>query len=255
MCRWMAYKGAPIYLEDVIYKPSHCLIEQSLHAEESKLPTNGDGFGIGWYGERTQPGVYRETLPVWNDANLQHLAHQIRSNLFFAHIRASTGTETTRPNCHPFGYGDWLFMHNGQVGGYKKIRRALEGLIPDHLYSHRVGTTDSEVLFYLLLDQDLETDPAAGIRRMLESVQALMDEAKISAAFRFTAALTNGKQIFAARYSSDNRPPTLYYASRDDHVSVVSEPFDPEDHAWHLVPPNHLLLVQEDGQVETVPIH
>ena len=96
MCRWLAYSGAPISLNELVFKPEHSLIDQSLSARSSVQTTNGDGFGIGWYGERPQPGLFRDTRPAWNDDNLKSVSEQIRSHLFFAHVRASTGTSTTR---------------------------------------------------------------------------------------------------------------------------------------------------------------
>ena len=134
-------------MEDLIAAPCHSLIHQSLHAEEAKTGTNGDGFGVGWYGARPEPGLYREVRPAWSDENLRSICAQVRSPLFFAHVRAATGTATTRANCHPFVHGRWMFMHNGQIGGYGAVRRALEQLIPDDLYTARAGTTDSEALF------------------------------------------------------------------------------------------------------------
>ena len=142
MCRWVAYKGQPVFLEHYVTTADHSLIHQSLHAEKGKTVTNGDGFGIGWYGARDNPGLYREILPAWNDTNLKSLASQIQSSLFFAHVRASTGTATNRCNCHPFAYDKWLFMHNGQIGDYHKVRRWLEAQLSDGYYEHRFGSTD-----------------------------------------------------------------------------------------------------------------
>ncbi|MEX0760572.1 MAG: ATP-binding protein, partial [Tistlia sp.] len=134
MCRWTVHAGEPVFLEQLVLEPCHSLIAQSQHAREAKAETNGDGFGLGWYGERPEPGLYREILPAWSDANLRSLCQQLRARLFFAHVRASTGTATARANCHPFAFGRWLFMHNGQIGGYERIRRRVEALIPDALY-------------------------------------------------------------------------------------------------------------------------
>ena len=148
MCRWIAYRGESIKLERYVTAPSHSLVVQSLRALEGNASTNGDGFGLGWYDAHDrEPGLYREVRPAWSDENLRHLCRHIRSHLFFAHVRASTGTPTTRPNCHPFAFGRWLFMHNGQVGDWSLIRRRVEALIPDELYKCRIGTTDSEAVF------------------------------------------------------------------------------------------------------------
>jgi hypothetical protein len=126
MCRWAAYRGTPIPLEQIISAPGHSLVEQSQQATQAKTATNGDGFGVAWYGEHPEPGLYRDVLPAWSDCNLKSLARQIRSPLFLAHVRASTGGATSRDNCHPFVNGRWSFMHNGQIAGFEKIRRPME---------------------------------------------------------------------------------------------------------------------------------
>ena len=92
MCRWLAYSGAPIFLEEVLFKTDHSLIDQSLRAADAINTTNGDGFGLGWYGRRDVPGVYKDIRPAWNDNNLQALAAQIESPMFLAHVRATTLT-------------------------------------------------------------------------------------------------------------------------------------------------------------------
>jgi glutamine amidotransferase len=147
MCRWLAYAGAPILLEEVLFKTDHSLIDQSLRALDPLSTTNGDGFGIGWYGNRDVPGVYKDIRPAWNDANLQALAAQIESSMFMAHVRATTGTPVQRTNCHPFNHGKWLFLHNGLINDYEKLRRDLAFAIAPELFPLIQGTTDSEVMF------------------------------------------------------------------------------------------------------------
>src|SRR5687767_5917667 len=71
MCRWLAYSGGPVLLEDALYAPAHSLIDQSLHSRMGAETTNGDGYGIGWYGARPTPAVFRGLEPAWNDANLR----------------------------------------------------------------------------------------------------------------------------------------------------------------------------------------
>ena len=115
MCRWLAYSGSPIRLEELLVKRDRSLIDQSLHARQGATTTNGDGFGVGWYEEGEPPRLYRSTHPAWNDRNLRELAAGISSPLFFAHIRASTGTAIQETNTHPFRYGRWLWMHNGLI--------------------------------------------------------------------------------------------------------------------------------------------
>ena len=129
MCRWLAYSGPEIYLETLLLKPANSLIRQSLSSQRGTVPTNGDGFGLGWYAGKPEPGLFRDTRPAWNDDNLRSISEQIASPLFFAHVRASSGTATMRPNCHPFRHERWLFMHNGHIADFESIRRDLENLI------------------------------------------------------------------------------------------------------------------------------
>ena len=105
MCRWLAYSGSPVLIEELLYKPKHSLIDQSLHSQLGAETTNGDGFGIGWYGVGDTPGVFHSIEPAWNDRNLRDLAAHIESPLVFAHIRASSGSPVQQTNCHPFRHG------------------------------------------------------------------------------------------------------------------------------------------------------
>jgi predicted glutamine amidotransferase len=252
MCRWIAYRGETIPLEHYVTAPAHSLIEQSLRALESTASTNGDGFGLGWYGEHPEPGLYREVRPAWSDENLRYLCRHIQSHLFFAHVRSSTGTPTTRPNCHPFASGRWLFMHNGVIGNWKRVRRRVEALIPDSLYGSRVGTTDSEAIFLAILGAGADRDPIEATRRTLAAATDIANSGGYHDPLRFTAALADGENLYAFRYAANDAANTLYY--RVDHESVVlaSEPLDRDRAVWTPVPDNHMLLVR-GRTVELMP--
>jgi glutamine amidotransferase len=254
MCRFLAYHGEPILIETLVASPTHSLIKQSQHAAEGKTETNGDGFGVGWYGERAEPGLYRELRPAWSDENLWSICAQVRSKLFFAHVRAATGTATTRANCHPFTLGRFMFMHNGQVGGYRAIRRRIEALVPDDLYLSRTGTTDTEAIFLAAAGRGLADDPVAAMSATLRLVLAEMRRAGVTAALRFTAALTDGTAIWAFRWSSDAFPPTLYYRQGACGVIVVSEPIDDEPEGWRAVPAGHALVAAHGRPAELRPM-
>jgi predicted glutamine amidotransferase len=254
MCRWVAYSGQPIFLGQLVADPEHSLIHQSRNAEEAKVGINGDGFGLGWYGERDEPGLYRETLPAWSDDNLRHIARQVRSRLFFAHVRASTGTATSRANCHPFAHGRWLFMHNGQIGGWGRLRRAVEARIPDALYACRTGTTDSEAMFLMTLGQGGEADPVGAMTGTLSALRALMVDAGIDEPLRVTAALSDGSRLYAFRYASDGRPPSLYWRQTASAIEIVSEPVDRHRDEWHAVPDRSALVCCARCACEVVPL-
>lgn len=254
-------------MDTLLFKPCNSLIRQSLSAQRAAAPTNGDGFGLGWYGHLEQPGLYRDTMPAWNDANLRSLAEQIRSPLFFAHVRASTGPATARLNCHPFRYGRWLFMHNGQIGGWPQVRQDVERSIRRDLYRHREGSTDSEAFFYLALGHGLDDDPPTAFARAIMDVLEFMGAEGVDEPFRMTAAATDGQRIHAVRWSSDGRSPTLFHGSggRIDcagsaiHFAegagstlILSEPLDEDASHWAEVPEGSFLTAQA-GRVSVSP--
>jgi predicted glutamine amidotransferase len=254
MCRWVAYRGEPIYMEDVVTKPCHSLIHQSIQASEAKTGTNGDGFGIGWYGERPAPGVYRELRPAWSDENLQALCAQVRSRLFFAHVRASTGTATSRANCHPFVEGGMMFMHNGQVGCYGQLRRRIENLIPDGAYAARAGTTDSEAIFLIARARAEKAGGlVAAFESTLEEIKLMMDEHGVCEALRFTAVVTDGEDIHAFRWACDSKAPTLYWREDRGNLLIVSEPLDEARDHWTPVPQGHVLTAKAGSALEVRP--
>lgn len=238
MCRWAAYTGAPIFLEEIVSRPGHSLIHQSHCATECHSAVNGDGFGIAWYGERETPGLYRDTMPAWSDPNLRSLTAQVKSGLFLAHVRASTGTATSRNNCHPFAVGRWAFMHNGQIGGYDRFRRDADMLIPDALYPYRKGATDSEVLFLVALGEGLEADPKGALERASAHLIRLSRAKGAAPHMRLTAAFSDGRSLFAVRYATDDAAPTLYYrwSCTRQGMAVVSEPLETGEEGWQKVP-------------------
>ncbi len=276
MCRWLAYAGPEIFMDALLIRPQHSLIDQSLHAKmnfvpgEGKWTTNGDGFGLGWYGARPFPGLYRSIRPAWNDENLRHLAQQIRSNHFFAHVRAaSPGTEVQRTNSHPFLYKNWLFQHNGDVGDFSRLRRDLQCAVAPHLFHHIRGTTSSETLFYLALTYGLENDPLDALRRTIDFVETLRDRHGVETPAHLTLAVTNGRTIYALRYASHGQPKTLFYslnlrAIREldgDYEAIppgarilVSEPLDDLSEDWAPVPESSFVIM-ENGEITTIPVH
>lgn len=259
MCRWIAYRGRTIPLEHYVTEPAHSLVSQSIKALESTASTNGDGFGLGWYGDHPEPGRFREVQPAWSDENLRYICRHLHSHLFFAHVRAATGTPITRPNCHPFACGPWLFMHNGYIGDWARLRRPIEALIPDELYPSRNGTTDSEALFLAILGQGLmasevERDPITATTRALAAVTELVGGIEGGHPFRFTAALADGRDLYAFRYAANDAANSMYYRQSADGVVVVSEPLDKEHATWTPVPDNSVVIARKDALVEVVSL-
>lgn len=247
MCRLAAYIGPPVALSQVIVDPSHSLLEQSIHATEAKLTVQGDGFGFAWYDDSRDMGLYRDVLPAWSDGNLLSLCRMIRSPLFLAHVRASTSGETSRVNCHPFAVGNWSFMHNGQVPQIETIRRPLEATLPDNLYAARRGTTDSELIFLLLLANGLQDDPYGAVRRVLDLLHTHGRGSGAPTALRTTCVLSDGQTLYAFRHATDNRAPTLYVKQNEDGSHILaSEPLEPTRDGWNAIGSDQFVTITKD---------
>ena len=273
MCRWMAYSGDPVLAEDLLFRPAHSLIDQSLHSRMGAETTNGDGFGIGWYGEGAAPALFKSIEPAWNDRNLRELANQVRAAVFFAHIRASTGTPVQRSNCHPFRYDRWLWMHNGAITDFHWVKRDLVLAVDPSLYPDIEGSTDSEALFFLALTFGLADDPPRAVERAVGLVEEVGRRHGIEHPIQMTVATTDGSSIWAFRYSSVGRSRSLFYSTAvttlrelhpelevlrelSDHARlVVSEPLRDLAGAWNEVPESSWGVVRMTGQDELHPFH
>lgn len=262
MCRWIAYVGSPVNMEALITKPGHSLIDQSLASREGAETTNGDGFGVGWYGTVPEPGVYKSTEPAWNDRNLAELSKHIRSHMFLAHVRATTGTPVQQTNCHPFCHRQWMFVHNGAIQNYYRLRRDLAFAVEPELFPTIEGTTDSELMFKLALTFGLDSDPIPALERMTGFVEELGHRHGVEHPVQMTLGLSDGRRLFAVRYSSEHNSRTLYHSRRlaalkelypeldgfsNDSYAIVSEPLSEMSGLWERVPESSAIIVDSDG--------
>jgi predicted glutamine amidotransferase len=262
MCRWLAYSGSPVLLERLLYAPAHSLIDQSLHAKLGAETTNGDGFGVAWYGTGSIPAVYHSVAPAWNDRNLRELSGHVTSPLVFAHVRASTGGAVQQTNCHPFRHGRWLWMHNGFIGDFAHVKRDLVLEIDADLYPEIEGSTDSEVFFHLALTLGLEEDPPAAVERAVGVIEEIGRKHGVEHPIQMTVATTDGERTYAFRYSSEGRSRSLFFSTDlarlrtlhpvtpflaelgEDTRLVVSEPLSDLSDAWNEIPESSWGVIQ-----------
>ena len=263
MCRLAAYFGkTPIIMADVLGKPEHSLIEQSRAARSGRFGINADGFGMSWYNldASDEPGIFRSTQPAWNDSNLLHIANVIKSNCFLGHIRASTVGDVNQNNCHPFSYQQYSFVHNGTIRNFNNIKRALINRLDDELFLEIKGNTDSECLFFLIM-------------QYLKSAEAKNMEDAVNLAFnwvveeqskhgpedfsRLNIVLSDGNHMIATRMVSEGKDPiSLFYAEEDaknggQDITIASEELYDMDDVWTEVPENHYLLLSgKDPKIE-----
>jgi glutamine amidotransferase len=284
MCRFVAYQGHPVLLADLLYRPRHSLVAQSSTSEEMSQPFNGDGFGVGWYAPEidSEPCVVKAAVPAWSSTNAKSLSTKIRSGHVFAHIRgASPGMAVQQSNCHPFSFGPFLFMHNGSVEHFARLRRRLQQGLSDRAFESIQGTTDSEHAFAVFLDaigdpnarrtaDDLRAALVATIARLTELARGVDPAACLYLNF----AVTDGTHTVASHYSAGTKlTASLYYSAGaryvvdgDDGdmldtdaamfgaVMVASEPLTRRPEDWKAVPANHTLTIDSGLRLGLHPI-
>jgi glutamine amidotransferase len=267
-------------MDRVLTRPDHSLIDQSLLARklvlqgssmtaqfrQHDMPTNGDGFGVAWLGDRGTLGRYRDTSPAWNDKNLHRLVEQIESACFLAHVRAAFGATVSRSNTHPFVHDGWMFQHNGGIGGFHELRRDLVIDIDPALFPYLEGNSDTEVCFFLALTYGLADDPVRALTRMVERIERARAERGVQAQFRATIAASNGHDLVVLRYASPIEtyvvppslfrsigPETLHLRSGivehlpEDAQIVVSEPLELHysRRRWAEIPDRSITVLRE----------
>lgn len=294
MCRFLIFKGTdPILLAHLLTRPAHSIINQSYDSRlrlDTRRPINGDGFGVGYYPQTRNvdedlgdngPCVYCAITPAWNNLNLDRLANKTKSDLVFAHVRASTAGVLSESNCHPFVYHTLMFMHNGNVSHFESIKRKLALHIREKYFLLVQGGTDSEWVFSLFLDclENLGCDPSdkvgrfspAKIRRaLLQAIEHIKNWTKEAGVPEeepslLNIAVTDGTSVVVSRYitskteeaaslhfSSGTRffeyEPGQYRMERRDRgqniIMVASEPLTFERNDWITIPTNTVLTIK-----------
>lgn len=278
MCRFTLYLGPRLPLRRLLFESEHSLVLQSSKSSEREDPLNGDGFGIGWYAPElsNEPAVFRSITPAWNNRNLMSLARVVDAGCVLAHVRAATNASgVNESNCHPFRWGRYLFAHNGDLAGFRALRRSLLESVGDAAFDNVYGSTDSEHLFALVIDElERAREPEGAERMALALNRALWRALDLAERFApgdpswLNLALTDGDHAVACRYSSDREhgPETLYlYHGRnpepalgrtvDDRLTapalIVSSERLSGDPGWQEVPPGHMVVAAR-GEMPSV---
>ncbi|MDV3352334.1 ergothioneine biosynthesis protein EgtC [Leptothoe sp. LEGE 181152] len=248
MCRLLAYLGKPILLEELILKPEHSLMVQSYQPKELEVALlNADGFGVGWHHPddiAAEPFIYRNVLPIWNDANLPHLCRYIQAQSFVSNIRSATpGLPLDFSNCQPFRHGQLLFVHNGYIDKFRQtLYRPMRDLIGDVAYQNIYGLTDSEHIFALITHL-LELDPQLALLGALEQaidiIQSLANEYDVRVSG--VIVLSDGQQLVAARFDNQAKAPSFYLLRQPESIILASEPLFSGD--WEPIAQAHSLTV------------
>jgi glutamine amidotransferase len=266
----MAWHGRPLLIDELLFKTQHGIVDQSLHSRLGAEPTNGDGFGLGWYDGRPHPGVYKSVSPAWSDVNLRELSQHIESPLFLAHVRAAIGSPVQTTNCHPFRHGNWLFVHNGYLGGFHAVRRELMLAIDPEVFDIQ-GSTDTEVVFQLALSHGLTDDPVGALERTVGLIESVAEQHDVPDAVQATFGVSDGETLWAVRYATTGDARSLYASCDVDTVRalypdnprfqqlgewdrvIVSEPFSDLPGLWQEIPAGSAVTVRPGVELERQP--
>lgn len=262
MCRLLGYLGPIVQLDALMLEPSHSLVVQAYAPKELEVAKlNADGFGLGWYHPiaETSPFTYRNTSPIWNDANLASLCRYITTDCALAYVRSATpGQGIDISNCQPFQADDLLFTHNGYIKAFhERLYRPLRQLMSDRVYTTLRGNTDSEHIWGLLLTcLSSENSPSleTALEIALEKLLALAYE--YDAPMAVNVLVSDGKKLVGSRLSSHGRAPSLYWLGGDprfpDAVIVASEPLF--DGNWATCPEFSLFTVDTHCDIQFRPL-
>lgn len=205
MCRIFGFRS-------VIQSQVHRSLVSADNALVQQSDRHPDGWGVAYYNAGA-PHVIKSVATAMDDQLFQRVSGIVASETVLAHLRKATQGSLSILNTHPFQYGQWVFVHNGNVAGFAEIRERLVALVPPVLRRFILGDSDSEVLFYLLLGHmarrhelhvmgyPLE-DVVGSVREMVSEVIELagepcLDDTGTPDDTYLTFALTNGRTMVA----------------------------------------------------------
>ena len=263
MCRWFAYISPeePCLLADVLINPANAISKQCSehylpgllpHGEETDLDDskdallkmrnsllNMDGLGVAWYTDAAEsyvkgvngrrPALYKSQSPPISDFNFHNLCNNTETHCVFAHIRATSGSVVTQVNSHPFVFGRHVFMHNGAISDFSRIRREMTDLMSYDTYCNVLGSTDSEHAAALYISNltnqgtqntwekeysisDMLTALNKTVVQIMELQQKQLEDKKAPNSLNLCA--TDGKKMVAIRFRNHptEQPPSLYWS-------------------------------------------
>ena len=274
MCRMFAFKSR------VSLKVQRSLVkaENALQIQSSEHP---HGWGIAYYlSDQHEPHEVHSVNAAFSDERFRRVSEFLTANAVVAHVRKATIGDLRPENTHPFRWQGWAFCHNGTLFGFHEIEEQLRARLKPRFVDCIHGSTDSEMLFYLVLSVleesgfDVDNPPdqfpdeveqvigelLAWIRDLCEQTGADEREAMMN------FILTNGRILIANRFNG-----TLSFSTQKKrcadydvcpvvnkvcfgprrvgishtHVLLASDPTSPDD-VWEEVPNRGMVLIDND---------
>lgn len=265
-------------------------VHQSLLSADNALRLQGvshpDGWGVSYYVGGT-PHIVKSASSAFADSLFHHVSGVVSSQTVVAHLRKATVGDLNIINTHPFQYGRWVFVHNGNIKNFKNHREKLLGYVDKELRHYILGSSDSELIFYLLLTQlkqntdlhqpikDLSLLVTASQKLIVQLQNTVGEFSRVDNAGEFetymTFLITDGKNMLAHHGGKD-----LYYSThkkkcseRDacpylsaqcetpdlslplSHMLFSSEPLSGEN-VWSKMSLGEIIAIDENMTLKTV---
>jgi glutamine amidotransferase len=241
MCRLTAYTGPPLAADALVFGGTHSLLLQSYVPQELLYGhVNADGYGVVWYhdGKPVRTGSSR---PIWQDNDLPALLESVSSSTILATVRNATPGIPVDGGNQPLVHMRWSFVLNGFVENFRASHmRGLRSHLPDDLYGHLAGSSDSETLFLLAV---AAIENGASLLDALENVRDIVLEAVLAEnhTAQLAMVLTDGHGIGVLLTSSETTTNSLYLARghpmAPNGALLASERLDTHS-SWEAVTPH-----------------
>ena len=282
MCSLALYLGPPVALASVLTRATSPMVDQTVRSRRWSGPDDLDGFGVAWYtrGASRVPAVFQSVTPAGKNFNVAGLARVTESGCILANVHtASPGSADTEGSCDPMASATLTFMHNGSIAGFPRIKRALLASLSDDAFGQIQGSSDSEHVFAILMDEyrAAPDEPAverlaAAVTRTIQKVVELTVRAGIEEPSCLNLTVSDGYRAVVSRFASGGRTlaPSLYlYFGRrifckvrkcamvspgdaGGAILISSEPLD-DDACCLAVPNDSIVVLGGDGTAEVRP--
>ena len=156
MCRLFGFRS-------VFSSPMHTSLLEADNALIKQSERHPDGWGVVYYVNGI-PHIIKSCAKAAHDHMFQRVSGWVSATTAMVHLRQATQGQIDLLNSHPFQYGRWVFAHNGHLDHFDSVKKTLLASIDPALRRYILGDTDSELLFFLLLNtlQQQGVDLAAG---------------------------------------------------------------------------------------------
>lgn len=270
MCRLYALRAnEPTRVECSLVHAQNALMAQS--AGDTEGLVHGHGWGVADYTDGL-PMVEKQVWAAYDGEHFAKKAARVYAHTVVAHVRRATVGIPAIENTHPFAHGRWIFVHNGTVPDFLKVRDRMIEEIDPLLRNDIAGTTDSEHIFYYILSLHLKHPEQPLMEIMRQAIRQVADwSAEVTPGRKvgLNMIMTDGDHFAGSRFGR-----TLWHLERDytfecpicgrSHVhhergadyrsvEIASEPLSDEN--WLEIPDSHVYTVDEDFYLLTQPVY